>query len=171
MVNRGASVSRAAVAWAAMRRTLERELKLRAGEGFELPDLGGEELEPRVFVSTYYDAPDLRLARAGVTLRHRTENGRGLWQLKLPRRGSRLELELAGPKSRPPEEELRLLVGTHLQPHSFRNLEIAQEIRVPLIQAVTSELIEEMGENTYVRSCRRPGGNALELQICIKPLH
>ena len=63
-----------------MRRTLERELKLRAGEGFELPDFAGEELEPRVFVSTYFDAPDLRLARAGVTLRHRTENGRGLWQ-------------------------------------------------------------------------------------------
>jgi len=94
-----------------MRRTLERELKLRAGEGFELPDFGGAELEPRVFVSTYFDAPDLRLARAGVTLRHRTENGRGLWQLKLPRRGSRLELELAGPRSRPPADELRLLVG------------------------------------------------------------
>jgi CHAD domain-containing protein len=124
VVNRGASVSRAAVAWAAMRRTLERELKLRAGEGFELPDLGGEELEPRVFVSTYYDAPDLRLARAGVTLRHRTENGRGLWQLKLPRRGSRLELELSGPKSRPPEDELRLLVGL------LRGRELAEVARL-----------------------------------------
>jgi CHAD domain-containing protein len=94
-----------------MRRTLERELKLRAGEGFELPAFAGEELEPRVFVSSYFDAADLRLARAGVTLRHRTENGRGLWQLKLPRRGSRLELELPGPRSRPPQDELRLLVG------------------------------------------------------------
>ena len=53
---------------APMRRTFERELKLRAGEGFELPDLGGEALEARLFVSPYLDAPDLRLARAGVTL-------------------------------------------------------------------------------------------------------
>ena len=32
-------------------------------------------------------------------------------ELKLPRRGSRLELELSGPKNRPPEDELRLLIG------------------------------------------------------------
>jgi CHAD domain-containing protein len=95
----------------AVRRTLERELKLRAPDGFELPALSGEPLEPRVFVSSYRDSEDLRLARAGVTLRHRVEHGRGLWQLKLPRREGRLELELAGGPRSVPEEIKRLLVG------------------------------------------------------------
>jgi CHAD domain-containing protein len=92
-----------------MKESLERELKLRAGEDFELPDLGGEPLEPRVFVSTYHDTPDFRLARSGVTLRRRVENGRGLWQLKLPRGAARLEFELAGGPAEPPGEIVRLL--------------------------------------------------------------
>lgn len=92
-----------------MRETLEREVKLRAGEGFELPPLGGDELEPRVFVSTYHDTPDMRLQQAGATLRHRLENGLGLWQLKLPRGAARLELEVPGGPSAVPDELLRLL--------------------------------------------------------------
>jgi CHAD domain-containing protein len=92
-----------------MRETLERELKLRADDGFELPDLGGEPLEPRVFVSTYHDTADFRLARAGATLRHRVEHGRGLWQLKLPRATGRLELEHDGGPADPPADVLRLV--------------------------------------------------------------
>jgi CHAD domain-containing protein len=80
-----------------LRETLEREIKLSPGAGFSMPDLGGEALEPRVFVSTYHDTPDHLLARSGLTLRHRVENGRGLWQLKLPSGDARLELEEEGP--------------------------------------------------------------------------
>ena len=94
-----------------VRRNLERELKLRAPDGFALPALPGEPLESRVFVSSYRDSEDLRLARAGVTLRHRVEHGRGLWQLKLPRRDGRLEVELAGGPRTVPQEIARLLVG------------------------------------------------------------
>jgi len=94
-----------------VKETLERELKLRAEPGFELPELGGDPLEPRVFVSTYLDTPDHRLARAGVTLRHRVENGLGAWQLKLPRGAARLELELPGGPVAPPEEIVQLLPG------------------------------------------------------------
>ena len=68
----------------AIKETVEREVKLRAGEAFQLPELGGEAIEPRLFVSTYHDTDDHRLARRGITLRHRVENGKGLWQLKLP---------------------------------------------------------------------------------------
>ena len=98
----------------AVRETLERELKLRAGEEFHLPELGGEAIEPRLFVSTYHDTSDHRLARRGVTLRHRVENGKGLWQLKLPRGPARLELEQPGPPKTVPEELSRLLSG-HLR--------------------------------------------------------
>lgn len=92
-----------------MRETLEREIKLAPKEGFILPDLGGERVPTRVFVSTYHDTSDLRLGRHGVTFRHRVEDGTGLWQLKLPRGAARIELELPGPPSRPPAEMLALL--------------------------------------------------------------
>jgi CHAD domain-containing protein len=103
-----------------MRETHERELKLRAPDGFELPALGGEPLDPRVFVSTYHDTADFRLARAGATLRHRVENGRGLWQLKLSRGEGRLELESDGGPVAVPGEQLALLPaltrGRELEP-------------------------------------------------------
>jgi CHAD domain-containing protein len=52
--------------------------------------------------------------RNGITLRHRLEDGTGLWQLKLPRGASRIELEVAGPPARPPAEMVGLLVA-HLR--------------------------------------------------------
>ena len=98
----------------AIRETVERELKLRAGEEFHLPELGGEAIEPRLFVSTYHDTADHRLARSGITLRHRLENGSGLWQLKLPHGVARLELEEPGPVTAVPDDLAGLLVG-HLR--------------------------------------------------------
>ena len=94
-----------------MREHVEREVKLVPGEDFRLPELGGVSLPDRAFVSTYHDTPDLRLARHGVTFRHRIEDGTGLWQLKLPRGASRAELEQPGPPAWPPAELLALLVG------------------------------------------------------------
>ncbi len=77
---------------------LEREVKLEAGVGFVLPDLGageaGERAETRPplrLQAVYYDTEDLRLLRHGVTLRHRRERrrpgghaGEREWTLKLP---------------------------------------------------------------------------------------
>jgi CHAD domain-containing protein len=96
-----------------MRETVEREVKLVPGEGFELPPLGQPQ-PTRDFVSTYYDTQALRLARHGITFRHRIEDGAGLWQLKLPRGDARAELEEPGPPARPPGEFLDLLVA-HLR--------------------------------------------------------
>ena len=98
----------------AIKETVEREVKLRAGETFSLPELGGEAIEPRLFVSTYHDTTDHRLARRGITFRHRVENGKGLWQLKLPHGLSRLELEAEGGPAEAPAELLGLLAG-HLR--------------------------------------------------------
>ncbi|HMC05226.1 MAG TPA: CHAD domain-containing protein, partial [Actinomycetota bacterium] len=68
---------------------------------------------PRRLRATYWDTPDLRLARSGVSLRYRVEEGedssRGRWTLKLPggSKGSALsrqELDFeGGPASVPPE--------------------------------------------------------------------
>ena len=93
------------------RSTRERELKLTIPADFSLPELPGEPLEPRTLTSTYFDTPDRALARAGVTLRRRVENRKGLWQLKLPGKGERLELETPGGPAGPPADLADLLVG------------------------------------------------------------
>jgi hypothetical protein len=65
----------------------EREVKLSAGEGFELPDLSGMHgavASPRaehVLSTVYLDSDDLRLARWGLSFRHRAGQG---WTVKLP---------------------------------------------------------------------------------------
>jgi CHAD domain-containing protein len=92
----------------------EYERKLDAPEGFELPDLGGDPLEPRVFTSIYHDTADRSLAHAGITLRRRTERGRSLWQLKLPAGDARLELEEVGGPGGAPKSIAQLLVA-HLR--------------------------------------------------------
>jgi len=94
--------------------TAEYERKLEAPEGFELPDLGGDPLETRVFTSVYYDTAAGSLARAGITLRRRTERGKSVWQLKLPTADARLELEEPGGPAEIPES-LRKLLRAHLR--------------------------------------------------------
>jgi CHAD domain-containing protein len=94
-----------------MRKQLEREVKLTADDSFALPALPGEPLEGRVFTSYYYDSADRRLAQGGITLRRRVENGKSLWQLKLPRDSARIELELAGGPAAPPTRFEKLLKG------------------------------------------------------------
>ena len=93
----------------AVRRTLERELKLVAEPGFQLPDLEGKHLPSRSFTSTFHDTADRRLLAAGITLRRRVESRKGLWQLKLPSVGGRLELESGGRELSP--ELVSLLAG------------------------------------------------------------
>jgi CHAD domain-containing protein len=95
-----------------VKRTIEREIKLRAGDGFVLPGDLGEPMAPRRFSSTYHDTPDHRLAASGFTLRYRSEHGNGSWQLKLPHGGARLELELPGPPEQVPERFDDLVAAT-----------------------------------------------------------
>ncbi|HEX2179167.1 MAG TPA: CHAD domain-containing protein, partial [Actinomycetota bacterium] len=94
-----------------MKSTLEREIKLQAPTGFSLPQFPGSPIGPRRFTSTYFDTEDFRLAAAGITLRRRVESRRGLWQLKIPRAGARLELEHRGGPLRPPASFAKLLVA------------------------------------------------------------
>ncbi len=92
-----------------MRDTLEREVKLKVGRGFRLPELPGEPLPSRTFTSTYYDTSEYVLAHAGITLRRRIEKRKGLWQLKLLHGAARLELESSGGGLGPPLELKKLL--------------------------------------------------------------
>lgn len=104
---------------------VEREVKLGAWPGFELPDLDG--VAPwlhtgpgatRILDACYYDAPDLRLLRAGVTLRYRRQDGAdtGTWTLKVPLGTGgpsleRFELEIRGAPGTVPAEPVRVVAG------------------------------------------------------------
>src|ERR1700712_5747185 len=67
--------------------------------------------------AVYYDSPDLRLARDGITLRHRSGDGAARWTLKLPAgepNGSGLvrdEIEVMGSGRDVPAELSHLLIG------------------------------------------------------------
>ena len=99
---------------------IEREVKLAAWGGFALPalddlvpDLSVEPLKTKKLDATYYDTKDLRLARAGVSLRHRVGDDPP-WTVKLPdgQGGpvmSRREIPFAGPADTIPGEAERLV--------------------------------------------------------------
>lgn len=90
----------------------EVEVKLAVPDDFVLPDLvdipavGSVEARVLRLRATYWDSTDLRLARGGVTLRHRSGEGPPRWTLKLPVMNAvgRWELSVAGPSTRVPEE-------------------------------------------------------------------
>ncbi|MFW2335342.1 CHAD domain-containing protein [Ilumatobacter sp.] len=96
----------------------ERELKMMVPDTFELPDLGdaiaGASLgaaEERVKDDAYFDTADLRLARWGCTLRHRSGDG---WTLKIPRPSKgvvldREEVTIPGDPGLPPVRALNLV--------------------------------------------------------------
>ena len=101
---------------------VEREVKLGAWAGFQLPDLGG--LGPdlavvprpaRTLTAVYHDTPDLRLARWGITLRHRSGEG-SEWTVKLPEGDEgpalvRRELDFDGPANRMPAAAAALVLA------------------------------------------------------------
>ncbi len=102
---------------------LEREVKLAVSPEFRLPLLtdraagviagAARDIE---MTATYYDTEDLRLSRAGASLRHRTDDG---WTVKLPEHRAaeaftsaglaRLEFHFEGGPAAPPEGALDLV--------------------------------------------------------------
>jgi CHAD domain-containing protein len=99
--------------------TREREVKLAASAEFQLPLLTDEDggvfagiPDTVVLDATYFDTDDLRLARAGATLRHRSDEG---WLVKLPAPGggngllSRDEHRIPGAPFAPPAAALDLV--------------------------------------------------------------
>ncbi len=101
----------------------EREVKLGAWPGFAVPALDGigdtvtAPLPSRRLEATYYDTPDLRLTRWGLSLRHRVGDGTG-WTVKLPDDDAedhlalvRRELLFEGEPGEVPRETAALLIG------------------------------------------------------------
>jgi CHAD domain-containing protein len=110
----------------------EVEAKFRVHPPYRIPDLVGESTGiatvdgpvVKELRAVYWDTTDLRLAREGITLRHRSGEGDADgWHLKLPLHeagipdasmGSREELHASGPEQSVPAE-LRDLVAVYLR--------------------------------------------------------
>ena len=143
-----------------VRTTREHELKLSVSDGFRLSDLEGVELPSRDFVSTYFDTPDLTLARNGLTLRHRAEEGSRLWQLKIPSGAARLEIEAPGSPAQPPAELLALLV-VHLR--GVKPARVARlRTRRKTLRTAGAEIVED---SVSVMEGQRVKGRFRELEV------
>lgn len=148
----------------------EDELKFTVHALFALPDLvdaerGVVSVQARpaqTLRATYYDAPDLRLAREGITLRHRSGEGSPVWTLKLPAGGatgpglSRDEINVTGPGREVPAELRNLLVawlrGAPLNP--VATLRTARTILL-LLGDAGEELAEVVDDSVSVLEGRR----------------
>src|SRR5438270_5607923 len=132
---------------------VERELKLSAGPGFQLPDLDGilpgVEAEQPEFVrmqTIYFDTPDLRLARWGCSLRHRSGEG---WTLKLPSGSDgpmlvRGEYAFEGEAGRPPAAAL-WIVAAYLRGAETRAVARLKTVRQPVrLDAADGTPVAEM---------------------------
>jgi CHAD domain-containing protein len=96
----------------------EHEHKLLAGPNFRLPDaevilagIGTGSVEDIEQEASYFDTPDLRLSRAGVSLRYRSDDG---WTVKLPEAHHddaflRTEHTFAGELGLPPPAAIELV--------------------------------------------------------------
>ena len=153
----------------------EREAKLAAPPGFDVPELGGPDdgfqAEPRPerrLQTTYYDTPDLRLARWGASLRYRPGEG---WTVKLPegRNGVllvRAEHVFGGDGRKPPPEAVALLrafVRTgRLSPSArMRTVRRPVELREP----AGSRLAELADDEVQVLDGRRVVARFRELEV------
>ncbi len=173
---------------AAPRTFRERERKYSVHGLFAMPDLlepsaGLVSLQQRpsqTLRAVYYDAPDLRLAREGITLRHRSGDGPARWTLKLPsgdeKDGAtafdglvRDEIELTGNGREVPADLAWLLTGwlrgAALAP--VATLRTARSITV-ICDAEDEELLEVVDDTVSVQEGRRVVSRFREIEVEVK---
>jgi CHAD domain-containing protein len=159
---------------------LEREVKLGAGPAFHLPDLAGviegvgvAPPETVRMETVYYDTPDLRLARWGVSLRHRAGEG---WTLKLPPQPAaagqpagmiqRDELTFEGSAKKPPQAALEV-VRAYVRKAELIPVARLSTVRrrVRLVDATGARVAEVVDDEVSVRDGRRVAARFREIEI------
>ena len=178
----------------------EDEVKLGAHATFVLPDLAGivdgpgdeeatgaagaavVDLGERTLTATYWDTSDLRLTRAGLSLRHRSAGDgseRG-WTVKLPAGGrgpgadeatlSRSEIAFSGPDSAPPAEAATLVMATtrsrQLQPVARL---VTKRHRLHVLDAEGRVALEVSDDEVSVMDGRRVAGRFREIEVELAP--
>jgi CHAD domain-containing protein len=163
---------------------IESEVKLGAGPAFHLPDLGGVldgvAVTPPEAVrleTVYYDTPDLRLARWGVSLRHRAGEG---WTLKLPPvqvagrpQGELLErdeLTFQGGAKKPPEAAVSV-VRAYVRKAELVAVARLSTVRrrVRLVDASGVRVAEVVDDEVSVRDGRRVAARFREIEVEAMP--
>src|SRR2546423_14202817 len=143
---------------------LERELKFEADPGFSLPELAGEPRPERTFESLYFDTTDARLRRAGMTLRRRVEQSKAVWQLKLPRKDARLELEFDGGEEVP--SQIVHALGSVLRGEALEHVASLRTRRSPFnVTRNGTELAELAADQVEVLVGGATPGGFSELQV------
>src|SRR5450830_651209 len=159
---------------------IEREVKLGAGPAFHLPDLSGVidgvAVTPPEAVrleTVYYDTPDLRLARWGVSLRHRAGEG---WTLKLPPAQAtgqpqgqlleRDELTFQGGSKKPPEGAVEI-VRAYVRKAELVPVARLSTLRrrVRLVDAAGARVAEVVDDEVSVRDGRRVAARFREIEV------
>src|ERR1700712_5415681 len=128
--------------------------------------------------TVYYDSPDLRLARDGITLRHRSGDGPTRWTLKLPAetRGTagsgglvRDEIELMGSGRDVPSELSELLTGW------LRGVALGPVATLPTSRSILmlrsaegDDILEVVGDTVSVQEGRRVVSRFREIEVEVK---
>jgi CHAD domain-containing protein len=125
--------------------------------------------------AVYYDSTDLRLARDGITLRHRSGDGPPRWTLKLPAGESnasglvRDEIEVIGNGRDVPPELAGLLTGwlrgTAIAP--VATLRTSRSIQT-LCGEADEELLEVVDDTVSVQEGRRVVSRFREIEVEVK---
>lgn len=155
-------------------------MKLGAGPAFHLPDLNGvvdgvavTAPEAVRMETVYYDTPDLRLARWGVSLRHRAGEG---WTLKLAPKApvgkqpgdllQRDELTFEGGSKKPPEAAVAL-VRAYVRKAELVPVARLSTLRrrVRLVDAAGGRLAEVVDDEVSVRDGRRVAARFREIEV------
>ena len=157
---------------------VEREAKLVAPPGLAIPDLHGlvpgataRVLPVQRLDATYYDTSDLRLARSGITVRHRDGESGPPWTVKLPGddRGSdlvRREIRFEGPLDRVPNAAADLVLASS-RALALQPVASLTTVRRPIeIRGVGGELLAEVVDDTVsVSHNQNPTGWFREVEV------
>ena len=159
------------------RAVVKRGAKLAAPVVARLPDLGG--LVPGAtaiampearFDATYYDTVDLRLARRGITLRHRDGEPGPPWTVKLPKGGkpalARREIQFNGPAERVPDKAADLVLA-FTRHEVLEPVACLMVIRRPFrIRDHGGQLLADVVDDTvWVSKGRHPGDRFREVKV------
>jgi len=153
----------------------ERETKLTAPTGFEMPALArpddgflADKRPARRYTTVYWDTPDLRLARWGASLRHRDDEG---WTVKLPGTADgvllvRDEHTFEGGARRVPDEAVALVLA-YVRTAKLEQVARSKAVREPTVlrDAAGTELAEVVDDQVQVLDGRRVVTTYREIEV------
>lgn len=127
-----------------------------------------EPIPTATLTATYYDSDDLRLARWGGTLRHRSDEG---WSVKLPMPGNgdlliRRELRFDGPPGKPPPAARDLITAIARSASLTPVLKLRTRRKGVRLQAADgSSLAEVVDDEVSVLEGRRVAARFREIEV------